>query len=45
LARKLAKVTNRHMMTCFCPQTIHTLFLVILLLFPINMVKNCSEQK
>jgi len=45
LTRKLPKVTNQNMMTCFCTQTILTSFLVILLLFPINMVKNCSEQK
>jgi len=38
LARKLAKVTNQHMMTCFCTQTLCTWFLVILLFFPINMV-------
>jgi len=37
-ARKLPKLTNQHMMTCFCTQTIHTSFLVILLLFPTNMV-------
>ena len=45
LTRKLTKVKYQHMMTCFCIQTILTSFLVILLLFPINMVKKCSEQK
>ena len=45
LAWKLPKVTNQHMMTCFCTQTILTPFSFILLLFPINMVKKCSEQK
>ena len=39
--RKFIKVTNQHMMTCFCTQTIPTSFLDILLLFPINMVKKC----
>jgi len=45
LARKLAKVTNQHMITSFCTQTIYTWFSIILLLVPINMVKKCSEQK
>jgi len=45
LARKLAKVTNQHKMTCSCTQTICTSFLVIFLLFPTNLVKKCSEQK
>ena len=45
LARKLPKVTNQHIMTCFCTLTIYTSFSVILLLFPIHMVKTCSEQK
>ena len=45
MTRKLAKVTIQHLMTCFCTQTIHQSFSVILLLFPINMVKKCSEQK
>jgi len=45
LARKLPKVTNQHMMTCFCTQTICTSFSVILMLFPTNKVKSCSEQK
>jgi len=45
LARKLPKVTNQHMMTCFCTQTIHTSFLVILLLFSINMVKKMLRTK
>jgi len=44
-ARKLPKVTNQHIMTCFSTLTICTSFSVILLLFPINMVKICSEQK
>jgi len=43
LTGKLAKDTNQHMMTCFCSQTIYASFSVILLLFPINMVKKCSE--
>ena len=41
LARKLAKFTNQHMMTCFCTKTIDTSFSDILLLFPINMAKKC----
>ena len=45
LARKLAKVKNQHMMTSFCTQTICTWFSIILLLFPINMVKKCSKLK
>jgi len=45
LGRKLSKVTNQHMMTCFSTQTICTSFSVTLLLFPINMVKTCSKQK
>jgi len=45
LARKLSKVTNQHIMTYFCTQTICTSFSVILLLFATNMVKKCSEQK
>jgi len=45
LTRKLPKVTNQHMITCFWYQTIRTSFLFILLLFPINMVKKWSEQK
>jgi len=45
LAQKLPKVTNQHMMTCFCTQTIRTSFSVILLLFSINMVKKCLKQK
>ena len=45
LARKLPKVTNQHMMTSFGTQIICTWFSVILLLFPINMVKKGSEQK
>ena len=45
LAPKLPKVTNQRMMTYFCTQTIHTSFSVILLLFPINMVKKCLKQK
>jgi len=32
-------------MTSFSTQTIGTSFSVILLLFPINIVKKCSEQK
>jgi len=45
LTRKLLKVRNQHMMTCFCTQTILTSFFVILLLFPMNMFKKCSKQK
>jgi len=45
LTRKIAKVTNQHLMTYFCTQTICTSFSVILLLFPLNMVKKCSQQK
>jgi len=44
LARKLARVTNQHMMTSFCTLTIRTLFWDIFLLFTINMVKKRSEQ-
>jgi len=43
LTRKLQKVTNQQMITCFCSQTIRTSFLIILLLFPINIGKKCSE--
>jgi len=45
LAQKLAKFTNQHMMTYFFTQRNDTSFSVILLLFPIYMVKKCSEQK
>jgi len=45
LARKLPKVTNQHMRTCFCIQTLRTSFAVILMLFPTNMIKKCSEEK
>ena len=45
LGRKLSKVTNQHMTTCFYTKTVCTSFSVILLLFPINMVKTSSEQK
>jgi len=45
MALKLTKFTNKHRMICFCTQTIDTWFSVILLLFPINMAKKCSEQK
>jgi len=45
LTRKLPIVTNQHMMTCFSTQTIRTSFLVILLLFPINMVKKMLRTK
>jgi len=45
LTRKLLKVTNQHMMTCFCTQTICTSFLVILLLFSINTIKKYMYLK
>jgi len=45
LVGKLPKVTNQYKITCFSTQTICTSFLVILLLIPTNMVKECSEQK
>ena len=45
LARKLPKVTNQHMMICFCTQTIRTSFSVILLLFSTKMIRKCSKQK
>ena len=44
LTRKLSKVTNQHMMTCFSIQTFRISVSVILLLFSINKVK-CSKQK
>jgi len=43
LARKLAKFTNQHMNTYFCTHSICTWFSVILLFYPINMVKKCSK--
>ena len=45
MTRKLAKVTNEHLVTCCCTETISLSFLVILLLFAINMIKKCLEQK
>ena len=39
------KVANQHMMTCFCTQTMRTLFLVILLFFSINTVRNLQYLK
>jgi len=41
----LPKVTNQHLTTCFCTQTIRTSFLVILLLFSTNTVKNLHVPK
>jgi len=45
LTRKFTKVTNQHMMTCFCTETILTSILVILLLFRISIFKKMLKNK